>query len=86
MKRRFKIGDIVHLTTEVYENYDGDNSPMIPDLEDDLVITHVATNTEEHPGFDTGVNEALYDCKYGDNCGDAAGDPVPLSFYDYELH
>ncbi len=45
-----------------------------------LVVTHVATNTNEHPGYDTGLTgEALYDFKTLD------GKEIPCSLYDYEL-
>jgi len=46
-----------------------------------LIITHKATNTDEHPGFDEGLLgiDALYDFETED------GEDVPYSLYDYEL-
>lgn len=45
-----------------------------------LIITHVARNTKEHPGYDTSMNGmALYDFK------DKHGNEIPFSLYEYEL-
>jgi hypothetical protein len=45
-----------------------------------LVITHIATNREEHAGFDEGINEALYDLETFED-----GVEIPCSLYEYEL-
>lgn len=37
-------------------------------------VTHIARNQKEHPGYDSGVNEALVDCK-----------GLPVSLYEYEF-
>ena len=45
-----------------------------------LIITHVATNSEQHPGYDEGLSgQGLYDFKTED------GEEVPFSLYDFEI-
>lgn len=45
-----------------------------------LIITHVAYNTNEHPGYDnTMKGEALCDFETAD------GEDVPCSLYEYEF-
>jgi hypothetical protein len=45
-----------------------------------LIVTHVATSKEQHPGYDPAMaGEGLYDFKTED------GEPVGSSLYDYEL-
>jgi len=45
-----------------------------------LIITNVATNKDEHPGYDAGLSpDYLYDFKT------ESGKDVPCSLYDYEL-
>ena len=45
-----------------------------------LIITYVAHSTEEHPGYDTSLNdEALCDLKTID------GKDVPFSLYEFEF-
>lgn len=45
-----------------------------------LIVTHVATNSDQHPGYDSGMKgEALYDFV------DENGNDIPCSLYDYEL-
>lgn len=50
-----------------------------------LIITHVATSTQDHPGYDEGINvkgepkQALYDLET------LSGDSIGCSLYDYEL-
>ena len=39
-----------------------------------FTIDHVATSEDEHPGFDSGVGQALYDLK-----------ELEFSLYEYEL-
>lgn len=47
---------------------------------DVLIVTHVATNTDEHPGYDDSLKgQALYDLKTED------GGQIHCSLYDYEL-
>jgi len=46
-----------------------------------LIITHVARNKNEHPGYDDGVSpQCLYDLKREDN-----GEDLNMSLYDWEL-
>jgi hypothetical protein len=45
-----------------------------------LKITHVAHNTTEHPGYDSGVGGCLYDLYDTETKQD-----VDCSLYDYEL-
>ncbi len=69
MTKRFKIGDQVRLDGPALENECYDK------LKDNvLTITHVATSTKQHPGYDNGTDAALYDF---------AG--CPCSLYDWEL-
>ena len=70
----FKIGDKVKVSSyNDNENYDDFRDKV-------LIITHVATSTKDHPGYDEGVSpDALYDFK------DENGNNIPLSLYDYEL-
>jgi hypothetical protein len=45
-----------------------------------LIVTHVAKNINEHPGYDKSVYpDKLYDFKTKD------GQYVPCSLYDYEV-
>ncbi len=45
-----------------------------------LVVTNVAKNSDEHPGYDESISpDYLYDLKTID------GDSVNCSLYDYEL-
>lgn len=45
-----------------------------------LIITHVAYNTDQHPGYDNGLEgEALCDFKT------IEGEDVPCSLYEYEF-
>lgn len=45
-----------------------------------LIITHIAANKDEHPGYDESVSpEYLYDLKTLD------GEEIGSSLYDYEL-
>lgn len=55
------------------ENYDSFRGEI-------LIVTHVAKNRDEHPGYDESVSpEYLYDLKT------ASGKDVQCSLYDYEL-
>lgn len=66
------VDEIVRISVE-NENYD-----KFRDM--DLVITNVATNTDQHPGYDVGMFPmALYDLRTLD------GEDVPFSLYEYEL-
>lgn len=71
MKKRFKIGDEV-LINEDNEQY-GDAFGKI------LIVEKISTNTKEHPGYDSGIGEALYDLKFKN------GKQFNSSLYDYEL-
>lgn len=67
----FKKGDVVKIVSD-NENYD--EYVGIP-----LIVTHVARNRNEHPGYDEATGENLYDLKT------ESGEDVPFSLYDYEL-
>lgn len=69
-----QIGDKVQVSPDNdNDNYDSFRNKI-------LIITHIATSTEDHPGFDEGLNgESLYDFK------DENGNEIPCSLYDYEL-
>lgn len=74
MKTQFKIGNRVMVCPE------NDNENYNNFKNDVLIVTHVATNSDEHPGFDDGLKgSALYDLKTED------GTEIPCSLYDYEL-
>ena len=45
-----------------------------------LIVTHVARSKDDHPGYDSGIGEPLYDMKI-----DKTGKSVPCSLYHYEL-
>ena len=45
-----------------------------------LKIVGVFTSSLQHPGFDDGVGQALYDLKVVDS-----GEYVPFSLYEYEF-
>jgi hypothetical protein len=74
MKTQFKKGDRVMINPENdNENYNKYRKFV-------LIITHVATNKDEHPGYDNGMKgSALYDFKTN------KGMNVPFSLYDYEI-
>lgn len=71
---KFRIGLRVRVSPENDNDcYDGFRDKV-------LIITHVATSTKDHPGYDSSLDgQALYDFK------DEAGNEIPCSLYDYEL-
>jgi len=69
----YDIGDVVMIRPE------DDNEGYRKFRGRKLRIVHVATNRDEHQGFDEGVGQALYDLETID------GREVPFSLYDYEL-
>lgn len=70
----YKKGDKVKISTEV------DNESYEEFVGEVLIVTNVATNEEEHPGYDSSVDgQGLYDLKT------VSGKEVPFSLYDYEL-
>lgn len=72
---KYKIGDKVKV------NPKNDNDLYNSFRNKTLVITHVAKNISEHPGYDNSANpERLYDLKEF-----KTGKSVPFSLYDYEL-
>lgn len=74
MINKFNIGDKVKVNTHNdNENYNDFRDKI-------LVITHIAKDREEHPGFDECINEPLYDLEIFDTKID-----VPCSLYEYEL-
>lgn len=70
-----EIGDVIRIQT------DNDNDCYDKFRGLDLAITHIARNTDEHPGYDEGMNGmALVDsfvCETGED--------VPFSLYSYEF-
>ena len=70
----YKIGDKVKVSS------DNDNDCYDEFRNKTLIITHVAHDISEHPGYDSGVSPAcLYDLK------DESGNEIYCSLYDYEL-
>ncbi len=58
-----------------------DNENYDPFRDRILIITHVARNTSEHPGYDDGLKgQALCDFK------DLHGRDIPFSLYEYEFY
>ncbi len=69
----YSLGDIVMVSS------DNDNEGYDDFRNKKLRITHVATNIDEHQGFDEGVGQALYDLET------LRGEEIGSSLYDYEL-
>jgi len=69
----YSVGDIVMVSS------DNDNEGYDDFRNKKLRITMVATNTDEHRGFDEGVGQALYELETLD------GEEIGSSLYDYEL-
>ena len=70
----YDVGDRVKVAPENdNDNYDDFRDKV-------LIITHVATNQSQHPGYDSSLaGEGLYDFETED------GEEVHSSLYDYEL-
>lgn len=72
--RHFKINQRVRVSPE------NDNDCYNSFKDKVLIITNVATNEDQHPGYDNGVHpNYLYDFKTEN------GKQVGCSLYDYEL-
>ena len=70
----YKMGDRL----KVAEDNDNENYDSFRD--EILIVIHVATNKDEHPGYDSSLEgEGLYDFVTED------GREIGLSLYDYEL-
>jgi len=69
----YSVGDIVMVSS------DNDNEGYDDFRNKKLRITMVATNIDEHRGFDEGVGQALYELETLD------GEEIGSSLYDYEL-
>ena len=70
-----RIGDKVKLTQIAKENdcYSDFKNKV-------LIVTNIAKNSKEHPGFDDSLKgQNLYDFIDGD------GNDIPCSLYDYEV-
>jgi hypothetical protein len=68
----FKKGDFVEIIS--------DNENYTEFLDKKLVVTHIAYNTDQHPGYDESVSpQALMDFETVD------GEEVPFSLYEYEV-
>ena len=71
----FKVGDLVIMTEDALENYGEANKEAV------FEITSVATSTEEHPGYDEGMDGmGLCDLK-----NSKTGEEFGSSLYDFEL-
>jgi len=72
--KHFKLGQ------KVMVNPENDNENYNDFRNDILIITHVAKDRNDHPGYDESVSpEYLYDLKT------ESGKDVNCSLYDYEL-
>lgn len=72
--KHFKLGQ------EVRVNPSNDNDNYDTFRNEVLIITHVAKNEKEHPGYDSSVSpDYLYDLKT------QGGKQINCSLYDYEL-
>lgn len=67
------------LNSKVRISRENDNDGYDEYRNQDLIVTDVATGTDDHPGYDEGVNQPLYDLKT------VRGKNVPFSLYEYEL-
>ena len=57
-----------------------DNENYTPYLNQPLTITHIAHNTNEHPGYDEAMDgQPLFDLRT------ESGEAVPFSLYLYEV-
>jgi len=54
MKANYLIGDMVRLTNDAIENYEGTDEDTV------LTIEAISFNTDDHPGFDEGCGSPLY--------------------------
>lgn len=72
--KHFKLGQRVRVSPENdNDNYDSFRNEV-------LIITHIAKDRSEHPGYDDSVSpDYLYDLKT------ESGEDVCCSLYDYEL-
>ena len=70
----YEIGDKVMVASDNdNEGYDSFRNKV-------LIITHVATSTQDHPGYDEAMGgQGLYDLET------IKGIPIGSSLYDYEL-
>lgn len=70
-----RVNQTCKMTEEAINNY----GEKYQDVE--LIVTHVARNRDEHPGYDEGVfPQKLYDLKIKET-----GEDLPFSLYDWEL-
>ena len=73
MKTKYKLGEKVKV------NSSNDNENYNDFREKVLIITEIATDIQQHKGYDESVKEALYSFK------DEKGNDIPYSLYEYEL-
>jgi len=70
---------LLNKTAKIKQSNDNENYDAFRDLE--LIITHVAYNKDQHPGYDSSMEgEALCDFEVK-----ATGASVPFSLYEYEF-
>lgn len=80
MKPKYKIGQAL----KIAKDNDNENYDKYRDMV--LKVHSIATSKEEHPGFDDGVGEPLYDLTMGSALFAPMPDPIlPFSLYEYEL-
>jgi hypothetical protein len=72
--QRFLVDDYVVMSDDAISNYGDQWRDVV------LVITHVATSHDDHPGFDPSSGSALYDFIV-----DNTGKHGAMSLYDWEL-
>lgn len=60
------VGDKIIITSD-NENYNRYRNKV-------FVVSHVAHSIKQHPGYDSGVGQALVDCR-----------GLPFSLYEYEF-
>lgn len=74
-KANYKIGDVVKVAP------DNDNENYKPFRDKPLKVLHVATNKNQHKGYDDTMDgQGLYDLFDIEK-----GQIIPFSLYDYEL-
>lgn len=73
IKAMYKKGDKVMVASDNdNDGYDGFRNKV-------LEVTAVSVSENDHPGFDSGLGQALYDLK------EVKGKEIGCSLYEYEL-
>lgn len=74
MKSMYIVGSRVKVSSE------NDNDSYDSFRDKNLIVTAVSRSTEDHPGFDEGADQELYDLKDAET-----GEAINCSLYEYEL-